>query len=262
MNKDDLYTARWYAKELKAESAEGSRTEHLSTGLLDHLNNMIENQDKIPAEPERPSVTARPTIYSTPIKVKTRGNYKTPSGLPKGLIVHFTASRNDAENVLRYLGSEGLGCMVMDREGNIIKSQDQGLNEVAYHAGRSTGPRGETGMSFYCMGMEIISAGNLTKKQGKYYSWFNLEIDASEVRESTRDNANQKAGAYHVFTDAQEKSLIEFLKWQIRTNPEFDVEYVLGHDEVSPGRKVDPGFSLSMSMPDLRKILREYKANL
>jgi len=40
-------------------------------------------------------------------------------------------------------------------------------------------------------------------------------------------------------------------------NPEFRADWVAGHDEVSPGRKSDPGGSLSMTMPQFRYMLKK-----
>ena len=46
--------------------------------------------------------------------------------------------------------------------------------------------------------------------------------------------------------------------WLKKNNPEiFNLEYVLGHSEISAGRKQDPGGALSMSMVEFREKLIE-----
>ena len=53
-------------------------------------------------------------------------------------------------------------------------------------------------------------------------------------------------GWYEKFTDDQELSLAKFLAWQMKMG----VEYIVGHDEISPGRKSDPGGSLSLPLQE------------
>ncbi len=78
------------------------------------------------------------------------------------------------------------------------------------------------------------------------------DLPADQVRYVERFQ-NREAGWYHRYTPEQEQALTDLLLW-LKTNAPaiFDFELVLGHDEVSPGRKNDPGGSLSLTMPDLR----------
>ncbi len=98
-----------------------------------------------------------------------------------------------------------------------------------------------TGMSRYCAGIEICSWGKRDEQPGDRY---------------TAGVANQQAGFYQPYTPQQEQSLTRLIEWLKFECPEFDIEWVLGHDEVSPGRKNDPGASLSMTMPAYRKHLK------
>ena len=73
---------------------------------------------------------------------------------------------------------------------------------------------------------------------------------------------NQKRGFYHVYTALQEKTLVDTLFWLKDQSPEvFSFNYVLGHDEVSPNRKSDPGAALSRTMPEFREYFGECKFN-
>lgn len=203
-----------------------------------------------------------PKIVEIDVKMKTHGRYKTRSGQARGVIVHFTAGRFDkgkdsAIATLRYLASKGLGCLVMDTDGVIYKAKNQDWNEVAYHAGKSSW-RGKSGISQYCFGMEICNAGKL---ENNLKSWFGQQISKKDARQ-VNDGANRKAGWYHKFTEAQEKSLMDFIMWQFETNPEFSIDWIVGHDEVAPKRKSDPGGSLSCTMPEFRqKVLDAIKAS-
>ncbi len=75
-------------------------------------------------------------------------------------------------------------------------------------------------------------------------------------RES-KGEANIKKGKYQAFTSKQEAALKNFIFWLKDVNPEFDVEWVVGHDEIAPTRKSDPGASLSMTMPKFRELLKK-----
>lgn len=198
-----------------------------------------------------------PEIMDLDIELETHGQYLTPSKKAKGLVVHFTAGRfangrQDAVNTLQDLAKRGYGCLVMDIDGQIYKSWAQDLDEIAWHAGESA-YLGHKGLSRYCFGMEICNGGRL-ENDGK--TWYNLPIKPKEQRQIASKKSNQKPGIYHKFTAAQEKSLIDFVLWQLDINPEFSVDFVIGHDECAPDRKNDPGGSLSMTMPDFRDMIQ------
>ncbi len=217
-------------------------------------------------EPERTIPTSKeinfiqPRIIEIDAPVKTHGKYKTKSGMPRGLVVHFTAGRSEngksnGVNSLMGLASNGLGCFTMDADGVIYKSKHQGWDDTAYHAGKSEW-KGKSSVSSYCMGMEICNAGKLDA-EGK--SWFGVKYEDSVIREITEAVDNQEKGKFHKYTEAQEKSLTEFIMWQLSTNPEFSIDWVVGHDEcaVPLGRKPDPGGSFSFTMPKYREYLVE-----
>lgn len=207
-------------------------------------------------EPDRPNKTAHydiPKIVVVPeVKFKTHGEYRTKSGKARGLIVHYTVSgrsEKSARGVLRYLASRGLGCMVMDENGVIYLAGNVDLEKsVAWHAGKSAW-QGKTGISRYCMGMEICNWGRLSAQ---------TEPRAGDTRSIPHKYDNIAPGKYEKFTRAQEQALVDFIKWQLDTNPEFELDWVVGHDEVAPTRKTDPGGSLSLSMPRFRE---SFKAN-
>ncbi len=204
---------------------------------------------------------AVPAFLPVPVKVETHGNYLTDNGQARGLVVHYTAGRfrnggEDAANTLSDLAKRGFGCLVMDVNGVIYKADNQKIDEIAWHAGKS-GWLGATGLSRYCFGMEICNAGRLSQDKDTWgqANW-GEKIAKKDVRTVT-EHANQRAGLYHQFTKAQERSLINFILWQLDTNPDFDLDWVIGHDECAPERKTDPGGSLSMTMPAFRTMLKQ-----
>lgn len=207
--------------------------------------------DKVVKEPERmgKGFVKPDFVVVKGVKFKTHGQYRTNSGKAKGLVVHYTVSGrspDSAKGVLKYLASKGLGCMVMDEFGTIYIPEGFDVEKsVAWHAGSSSW-YGATGISRYCMGMEICNWGMLNSSTKKR---------VAKLRRSTGKH-NIKAGEYEPYTTEQEEALTNFILWQADVNPEFDIDWVCGHDEIAPTRKADPGASLSMSMPEYRIYLK------
>lgn len=144
---------------------------------------------------------------------------------------------------------------IIDKDGNI--GQNFSLDSWGSHAGLSTWKGLGDRVSDDLVGIEIQSAGRLEKSGSTFKTWFGETIPAADVRSVAKQNENQEAGHYHKYTPAQEESLIRLLTWLHDNNPDvFSYDLVLGHDEVSPKRKNDPGASLSMTMPALRNKLK------
>lgn len=250
---NSLYSARWGLNKAIEENDLTKldyAADMIAQAKADYLTSDLE-------EPERPEEIPSKVAYEIPnivevpgIAYKKRGNFKTKTGKARGAVVHYTVSHgtpSSAKAVMQSLARRGLGCPVMDNEGTIyVPSGFDLTRDVAYHAGRSEW-KGKTGISFYCIGLEICCWGRLTEKTKKY---------ATEVRNSVSFQ-NIKAGDYECFTPAQEKSLVNFLLWQLDVNPEFSIDWIVGHDEIAPNRKTDPGASLSLSMPEFRAHLEK-----
>lgn len=246
---DALFTARWGIKAGKLDLAYEKVTE-----ALEFLGSVSRGPD--PDEPERPDDPAPdtdesftvPRIVKIPgVSFKEQGKYRTPSGMFEGLVVHYTVGPRKASSaigVVKYLASKGYGCMVMDEDGIIyIPENFDILRDTAFHAGVSSW-EGKSGVSLTMAGMEICNWGKVDA---------NSKPKAGITRTSGHD-ANIHKGEYEAYTPAQERSLINFVKWAKSVNPEFKISKLVGHDEVAPNRKSDPGASLSMTMPAFRKL--------
>lgn len=192
-------------------------------------------------------------VFHNDISFKNRGNYKTSSGKFKGLTVHYTVSGRSpasAKSVLKYLSSQGYMCMVMDENGHIhIPKGFDVMKHWGYHSGVSKW-KGRSSVSDIFAGMEICCWGRNPPSS----------VPASEIRTVTTAQGYVVAGKYQKYTLAQEKHLINFILWAKANNSEFDIAQVAGHDELRKeagklGDKQDPGGSLSMTMPQLRKLV-------
>lgn len=175
-------------------------------------------------------------------------------GYPRGAVVHFTAGAPGLA-AIHEAQDNGYTYFVIDEHGDVY--QGFPLDRWGRHAGVSRWPGIGDDVSKQLVGIEIVCAGKLsTDSQGKYLTWYGRMVPISDVRVIEKDQANQIAGPYQKFTATQELALMDLLVWLKLNGPDFfDTNFVVGHDEVSRGRKTDPGGSLSMTMPQLREKL-------
>ena len=212
-------------------------------------------------EPERPSVSTAvgqkllliPFAQQMKQQMKTRGTFR--KGYPEGAIVHYTAGRWGTSALNDGL-AQGYLYLLIDEKGVIYQSFP--LNKWGYHAGVSSWPTLGNGVSQFLVGIEIACAGKVEPYQGKFKSWFGALYTADQVRSAATKHDNIQAGSYQKYTEEQEQALIHLLLWLKQNNPDvFSFDKVLGHDEVAPTRKSDPGASLSCSMPEFRQKLKD-----
>lgn len=183
----------------------------------------------------------------------TKGRYAL--GHPRGAVIHYTAGGYGLSE-LEQARQQGYCYFLIDVDGNV--HQGFPLDRWGSHAGKSSWPSLGEGVSKHLVGIEVDCAGVLQKDgKGGWQTWWKAAVPADQVRVITSVQANRQPGAYHTFNEAQEAALIKLLLWLKGNAPEvFDFDLVLGHDEVSPGRKVDPGGSLSLTMNALRAVLK------
>ena len=187
--------------------------------------------------------------------MRTKGFYANK--FPVGACVHFTAGWNDhkPKDSLSSGLTKGYCYLTILADGTIVQNFD--LARWGYHAGPSTWPGLGSGLSDKLVGIEICCGGRLSKKDGEYKTWFNKTVDADHRRSVKAEDNILNDGVYEMYTPEQEKALTEFLLWMNQAGKGvFKLDNVLGHDEIAPNRKNDPGGSLSMTMPKYREFLK------
>lgn len=260
MNNEKLYTARWFNEEIQKISTQ-ERVKQLAADQHKILSEVL-GGETASEEPERPNPSELgkkllwcPLATITTEKMPTVGQY--PKGYPEGAVVHFTAGRSlkgdsDALNTIRGGIANGYCYFCISSDGTIFQSFP--LNKWGYHCGKSSWPGLGSGLSNRLVGIEICNAGKLDAN-GR--SWFGETYPETQRRKV--GNEYGESGTYHQYTEAQEKSLIDLIWWLKLNNPDvFKIDYVLGHHEISPGRKNDPCGALSVTMNEFRKALSKH----
>jgi N-acetylmuramoyl-L-alanine amidase len=110
------------------------------------------------------------------------------------------------------------------------------FNVVAWHAGKSQ-YQDRVGFNQYSIGIEIDNAGELTKVGDKFIAWFGKEYPPDQV--ANLKHRNQSGLKYwHTYTENQIVNVFDICALLANTYP---IRFILGHEEISPLRKTDPG---------------------
>jgi N-acetylmuramoyl-L-alanine amidase len=157
------------------------------------------------------------------------------------LVIHYTASRNAQESVdwLTNPKSKASAHLVIGRDGSI--TQLVPFNTKAWHAGASIW-EGRVGLNMYSIGIELDNAGRLTRSGNQWCAWFGDPYDESEVLEAVHKYETGHSG-WHIYTPEQIDAV---LKVGVLLFSHYKLRDVVGHDDISPGRKADPGPAFPM----------------
>lgn len=161
---------------------------------------------------------------------------------PKYLVMHFTAGSNAGSSAawLRNPRSKASAHVVIGRDGTVIQLVP--FNKVAWHAGLS---RWESlvGMNQYSIGIELDNAGRVYKRaDGKWQNALGVVVQSKDVIEGVHKNET-KISNWQTFTPVQLEVAKEIGGLLVAT---YGLVDVLGHEDVSPGRKIDPGPAFPM----------------
>lgn len=162
---------------------------------------------------------------------------------PRFLIVHYTAGTSTA-GALSWLANPAARAsahLVVGREGAV--HQMVPFDRCAWHAGRSRW--GEiVGLNRCSIGVELVNAGRLTRLgDGRWVSAFGQTIAEDDVLVATHRREAVPAG-WQRFPPAQLEALAGVANAIRRA---YAIEEMLGHDDIAPGRKVDPGPAFPMA---------------
>lgn len=156
---------------------------------------------------------------------------------PTYLVMHYTAATKAAGSIAWFLKPEAKASahLVIDKDGTI--TQFAPFNVVTWHAGASQW-NGLKGLNSYSIGIELVNGGKLIKQGGKWV----CPVDKESVPDNDVIIAKHKnetvENAWHEYSEKQLAVAIEVAALLVKT---YTLKDVIGHDDISPYRKSDPG---------------------
>ncbi|MFQ5676399.1 MAG: N-acetylmuramoyl-L-alanine amidase [bacterium] len=162
---------------------------------------------------------------------------------PSYLIMHYTAGSSLESTVdwFKTPRSRASAHVVIGVDGKI--AQLVPFNLAAWHAGTSRWID-LVGLNDYSIGIELDNPGPLQKKEnGKWQAWFGREYD-DDVVVWLKHKREQSFRGWHVFGVAQ---LAAAKNVAIAICNHYRIRDLLGHDDIAPDRKRDPGPAFPMA---------------
>ena len=111
------------------------------------------------------------------------------------------------------------------------------------------------------IGIELVNWGELERKEGQFYCWpegFNRRYDVAEYGAPEKHfkvvNGEQVVTYWAPYPPGQLEALAKICRELMQRYPEITPGRIVGHEEVAPGRKNDPGPALGIEK--LRNKLR------
>ncbi len=166
---------------------------------------------------------------------------------PRFLVMHYTAGHT-AQSSADWLcnpAAKASAHVIIGKDGSVIQLVP--FNIVAWHAGISSWRDGQTelrGMNKYAVGIELDNPGRLVRAGT---GWRSLSLGISypddEGIEATHKNETQPSG-WHIYPQAQLETAVAVASLLFET---YRLEDVIGHDDIAPMRKSDPGPAFPMA---------------
>ena len=159
---------------------------------------------------------------------------------PRYLVLHYTAGSSAASTVswFQNRASRVSAHLVIARDGT--PTQLVPFNREAWHAGRSSWGS-LSALNHHSIGIELDNAGCLVRSGGKWVSPLTRRsYPDNEVTVATHKHAAPGTApcGWHAYTPEQIEST---LACGMALVAHYGLADVLGHEDIAPGRKRDPG---------------------
>lgn len=156
---------------------------------------------------------------------------------PRWLVMHYTAGRSAKESIdwLRNPQAKASAHLVIARDGSI--TQLVPFNVAAWHAGKSAW-KGVPGLNQHSIGIELDNMGKLTRKGASWVSWQGVRVPDPDVY------VDRAGVGWHSYPAAQLAAARLAASAIVASYRLWDI---IGHSDISPGRKDDPGPAFPMA---------------
>jgi N-acetylmuramoyl-L-alanine amidase len=165
---------------------------------------------------------------------------------PEYLVMHYTAG-SSAEGSVAWMcnpAARAAAHLVIGRDGRI--TQLAPFNRVTWHAGQSQWA-GRSGLNGFSIGIELDNAGKLERTGGQWRSAISKRIYADDdvlVANHKHDHPGAPPRGWHEYSEMQLDAAAEVGLLLVR---KYALKDVLGHEDIAPGRKSDPGPAFPMA---------------
>ncbi|SFQ97544.1 N-acetylmuramoyl-L-alanine amidase [Poseidonocella sedimentorum] len=176
------------------------------------------------------------------------GNFRRK---PRFLVMHYTAGSSGRSSASWFTNpaAKASAHLTIERDGSVIQSVP--FTKRAWHAGRSAwrardGARID-GLNHHSIGIELANAGACVRTaSGAWTNPLGVRVSPDNIAEARHKNGavwlhgsgNVSNPGWEIYPRDQLVAAIEIAKLLIE---QYDLEDVIGHDDISPGRKTDPG---------------------
>jgi N-acetylmuramoyl-L-alanine amidase len=177
----------------------------------------------------------------TPLPYRRSPN-QSPGLEPRYLVVHYTAGASAAGTIdwLTSPAARASAHLVVARDGVI--TQLVAFDRQAWHAGQSEW-QGLAGLNAHSFGIELDNGGPLQQRaDGSWTTPFGAPVPPDQVIEAAHRHGGPVRG-WQAFSNEQLLAAGEVASLLVR---HYELVDVLGHDDVAPGRKTDPGPAFPM----------------
>lgn len=161
-------------------------------------------------------------------------------GKPSALIMHYTAG-GSASGTVNYFRQSSAGVsahLVIGRDGEV--TQMVKFNRKGWHAGKSRW-RGKNGMNSYSIGIEMANMGKLKQTaSGRWANWSGKSVPDEKVVLAEHRHFPGKEYGWEIYPEAQLMAAVGAAQAIVKEYG-LDPWDVVGHEDVSMHRKIDPG---------------------
>ncbi len=158
------------------------------------------------------------------------------------LVMHYTAG-SSAESSINWLTNRDARAsahLVIGRDASV--TQLVAFNRKAWHAGTSRWGQ-VVGLNSCSIGIELDNHGLIEGQAGAWRTAWGRSVPDEQVTVMTHKHEH-KERAWHTYTEEQLNVALEVAACLAR---HYGLRDVLGHDDIAPGRKKDPGPAFPIS---------------
>lgn len=164
---------------------------------------------------------------------------------PRYIVIHYTAG-GSADATVRYFASEQARAsahFVVGRDGTIV--QQVPCDRAAWHAGKSHW-QGIHGLNNHSIGIELANWGKLQRGPDGFASHTGTPVERSQIVLAAHRQEPNIEAAWERYPRVQIAAAADIAA-ALLVALSLPETALIGHDDIAPGRKIDPGPAFEMN---------------